>query len=397
MFNMRNSRIKDKDVPAIICFAGCDWWYHNKGLFAPQIMSRLAKRYKVLFINSLGMRVPTLKKDKYAFKKILRKLKSIARYLRRSDNGMYIFTPISLPFFNSSIVGPIITSLVLLQIKMVMILLSLREAIFYVGCPPAWEIVKRVRHRYLIYECTDIFEEMPGVNKSYITALDDVLTRTADLVLYVNTALWQCGRKKNANSLLLGHGVDFERFAHAEESKYIPEDMAAIPKPIIGYFGEITEEACDFSLLEHIAKMLPNMSIVFVGPISADVNRLKQFENVYFLGRKPYEEIPHYGKAFDVAIMPWNQNRWIKFCNPIKIKEYLALGKPVVSTYYPEIEPFNDLVYVAGNYVEFVSHIRKATKDDNIRLKRERKKRVQNETWDNKVEEILRYIKKGRQ
>lgn len=388
---------KTRAKPVLVCFAGCDWWYHNRGLFCPQVMTRLTKNYKVLFINSLGMRIPTLKRDKYAFKKILRKLKSIARYLRRSDNGMYIFTPISLPFFKSSILGPIITFLVLLQIKMVMILLSLREPIFYVGCPPAWEIVKRLHHRYLIYECTDIFEEMPGTNKHYIASLDKEISESANLVLYVNKALWKKGVSRNKNSLLVGHGVDFNLFVNATESKYVPEDMVKIPKPIIGFFGDISEEVCDFLLLEHIAKMLPNMSMVFVGPISADVSRLKQFENVHFLGQKPYEEIPHYGKVFDVAIMPWNRSKWIKFCNPVKIKEYLALGKPVVSTYYPEIELFNDLVYVAGNYIEFVSHIRKATKDDNIRLKRECRKRVQNETWDNKVEQILRYIKKDRQ
>lgn len=386
--------MKQERLP-IICFAGCDWWYHNRGLFCPQVMTRLAQQYKVLFVNSLGMRTPSLKKDKHALKRILCKLKSIARYLRRSDNGMYIFTPISLPFFKSSIVGPIITFLVLLQIKMVMILLSLREPIFYVGCPPAWEIVKRLRHRYLIYECTDIFEEMPGVNKSYITALDDVLTRTADLVLYVNTTLWQEGSKKNPNSLLLGHGVDFESFAHAEESKYIPEDMAAIPKPIIGFFGDISNKTLDMALLEFVADRLPDMSLVLVGPISADVSRLKRLGNVHFLGQKPYDQIPFYGKEFDVAIMPWNRSKWIEFCNPIKIKEYLALGKPVVSTYYPEIEPYSNLVYIASDYDTFVSNIHRAIEDrDPINVER-RRKRVQNETWDSKVEQIKVFIERN--
>jgi glycosyltransferase involved in cell wall biosynthesis len=115
---------------------------------------------------------------------------------------------------------------------------------------------------------------------------------------------------------------------------------------------------------------------------------------VHFLGQKPYEQVPFYGKEFDVAIMPWNRSRWIEFCNPIKIKEYLALGKPLVSTYYPEIEPYSDLVYVAKDYNAFVSCIRNATQERDPAKQEERRKRVQNETWDSKVEQIKAIIEK---
>ena len=358
------------------------------------MMTRFAREYKVLFINSLGMRRPSLKTDRHAFIKILRKLKSILRYLRKSDNGMYVLSPVSLPFPGNWLARAINTIAVLLQLKPVMFFLGLKKPFFYVNCPPAWELVKRLRWSYLIYERTDLFSEMSGVDKPYIASLDDALTRTADLVLYVNSALWREGRKKNTNSLLLGHGVDFERFACAEESNHIPEDIVAIPKPIIGFFGDITEEACDFTLLEHIAKNLSNMSLVLVGPISSDVSNLRAYGNIFFLGQKPYEQIPHYGKAFDVSIMPWKKNKWIEFCSPVKTKEYLALGKPVVSVDYPELKPYHDIVYAASDYDEFTDSIRRAARECDPHLKQRRQDRVRNETWDNKVKQIIEYIQK---
>jgi glycosyltransferase involved in cell wall biosynthesis len=116
---------------------------------------------------------------------------------------------------------------------------------------------------------------------------------------------------------------------------------------------------------------------------------------VYFLGPKPYEQIPFYGKEFDVAIMPWNRNKWIQFCNPVKIKEYLALGKPVVSTYYPEIEPYSDIVYIAQDNDAFVFRILEALEERDPAKAEERRKRVHNETWDSKVEQIIDFINKN--
>ena len=90
--------------------------------------------------------------------------------------------------------------------------------------------------------------------------------------------------------------------------------------------------------------------------------------------------------------MPWNQSEWIQHCNPVKIKEYLALGKPVVSTHYPEIEPYSDLVCVAGNYEEFAAGIETAIRDNDPRTAEERRMRVRDETWDSKVSQIRERI-----
>jgi glycosyltransferase involved in cell wall biosynthesis len=383
-----------RNQPVIVCFAGSDWWYHNQGLFCPQVVKRLAKDHVVLYINSLGMRTPSLTKGRDAIRKIFRKLRSMIKFLRKVDENIYVFSPVSVPVLGDTFSKKLSALAVLSQVKLVMMFLGFKNPVFYVGCVPAYDIVKKLERSYLIYERTDLFEEMPGINKEYIISLDRELATSADLVLYVNKALWKEGLQNNKNSILIGHGVDFERFAKAEETGYVPEDIAELPKPVIGFFGDITEDVCDFSLLEYTAKTLTDVSLVLVGPISSNVTPLKRYKNIYFLGPKLYEEIPHYGKVFDVAIMPWKKNKWIEFCNPVKVKEYLALGKPIVSMYYPEIEPYSDVVYVAHNYEEFVSCIRTALKENDPGMIYKRREKVKNETWDSKVEQIKTFMER---
>ncbi len=107
------------------------------------------------------------------------------------------------------------------------------------------------------------------------------------------------------------------------------------------------------------------------------------------LGQKPYEQIPHYGKCFDVAIMPWQQNRWIEVCNPIKLKEYLALGKPVVSSPFSELKNYLDVVYEAKTVVEFAEAIEKAISENNDERIAARQKKIAQFTWDSKARIVL--------
>ncbi len=379
----------------VICFAGCDWWYHNHGLFCPQIMKRLAKDSRVLFVNSLGMRIPSLRKDRSAVKKFIRKFRSLLRFLRKAEDGMWVLSPVSVPL-GSRFGRKLNIFSVSLQVKLAAVLLGFKNPVVYIGCPPALGVAKKLGPRqFMIYERTDLYEEMPQSDRSYISSLDDELTRSADLVLYVNRALYEQGVGKNENSLLLGHGVDFDFFVNSTKSERVPDDIAEIPRPIVGFFGDMSDKTLDVALLEFAAQKLPNVSFVLIGSVTADVSRLRELPNVHFLGRKPYEEIPFYGKKFDVAMMPWNRNKWIEYCNPVKTKEYLALGKPIVSVYYPEIEPYSDVVYVALDYDGFVSCIRKAVEEDDPAKVQERRERVKNETWDSKFEQIRAAIDKG--
>ncbi len=383
--------IRKSEKPSLVCFAGNDWWYHNRGLFCPQIMTRFASEFKVLHVNSLGMRVPSLRQDKYALKKIGRKLRSFARFVRK-DSNMHVMSPISLPLLGSRF-GRILNSRsVDLQVKSVMSALHMKKPVFYVNCPPAIDIVKKYPGAFLIYERTDIFEEMPGVDREYIRSLDRELTETSNLVLYVDTVMHQEGLALNPNSMLIGHGVDFDFFSEAENSDFVPEDIAQIPKPIVGYFGDICDKGFDFELYVEMARSLPHASFVLVGPLSSEVSALYDLPNVHILGQKPYEMIPHYGKLFDVALLPWKVNKWVTHSYPVKIKEYLALGNPFVSIDIPALADFRDVTYLADTHEEYIQQVKRALDDNDPSRRAARKDSVRQETWDFKAKQIIDFV-----
>ena len=134
---------------------------------------------------------------------------------------------------------------------------------------------------------------------------------------------------------------------------------------------------------------MPDFSVVLIGNSSVSLSALESRKNVYLLSQKPYEDIPHYGKCFDICFMPWQQNNWIEACNPVKLKEYLALGKPIVSTYFNELNGYEGFVEVANNANSFALAARKALKEDNPELAAARRNRVVGDTWDSKAKMIF--------
>jgi len=270
--------------------------------------------------------------------------------------------------------------------------LRINRPILWVACPAACDVALKLKKHSLIYQRTDRFEEYPNVDVNVIKRFDKRLKANADLTIYVNHKLYQQESNQCKKALLLDHGVEYERFATAENNKTIPSDIKDIKGPIVGFFGGIDEHTSDLALLQRVADLLPHISFVFIGKASADITNLNKRKNIWFLGQKPYEHIPHYGKCFDVAIMPWRQNHWIEACNPIKLKEYLALGKSIVSTPFPELKKYLDVVYVAKTSEEFARCIETALKEDNPERVAARRKKVQQETWDSKAKLVLENV-----
>ena len=377
----------------MVCFGGEDWWYHNRGHVDMQLMRRFAKYGTTLYVNSIVMQKPTLRKGigggKTFTQKLVRKTKSILRGLRKTDAGFWVYSALTLPVHHIACLRPVNNFLLRLQMSIVCSWLKIREPVVWVACPAACEVALGMKKLMLIYQRSDRFEEYPNVDRDIVTRYDRKLKKAADLTVFVNMTL--CAKEKTQcrKALYLDHGVDFEMFANAEKFENIPEDIQHINRPIVGFFGGIDSHTLDITFLESLTRILPNMNFVFVGAVSADVTELRRNTKVHFLGPKPYEQIPHYGKCFDVCIMPWRQNRWIQACNPIKLKEYMALGKPVISTPFAELHNYRDVVYVAQTPKDFASAIKKALNEDNPKKAQERRNKVRHVSWDNKAEVVL--------
>lgn len=366
----------------VICFSCGDWWYHNRGHFDMQLMRRFSRDVPVLYVNAMGMRLPSVREGTMFATRIVRKLRSVSKGFVKYANNFYVFSPLSIPLYSYSCTRRANAFLVRCQIRVAIRRIGFSHPLLWVVSPPAVDVLNNLQHALLVYQKTDDFKEFDGVDRPAITEMDRALTERSDLVIHVNQMLHEESIARGAHSFLTSHGVDYDRFAAESRDGDEPTDIARIEHPRVGFYGGIDSHTFDVGLLRDVASLLPGLSFVLIGHASADVDSLSALSNIHFLGQKPYEAIPSYGRAFDVAIMPWRQNKWIKACNPVKLKEYLALGKPVVSTPYPEGRSFRDIVYFAASAHQFAEAIQQALHEDCDELREKRKQRVAGQTWD---------------
>ncbi|HNZ86195.1 MAG TPA: glycosyltransferase [bacterium] len=187
-------------------------------------------------------------------------------------------------------------------------------------------------------------------------------------------------------------GVDLAHYMM--KNKLINNDIAKIHRPIIGYIGIIQENRINFDLIEYIAKKNLDKSIVLIGPIwNKDHEKLlKNYSNIYLLGKKTYGEAPDYINQFDVGIIPHMLNDFIKYTCPMKVYEYLACGIPVVTTDAPGIEQFKDVVSVANDFEKFNIAIQEELNNDSQEKIDNRIKIIKDHTWEKKVDQMLNHI-----
>lgn len=381
---------KDTKDMSFICFGGEDWWYHNQAHIDMQLMRRFARIGTALYVNSIVMQKPKIGDGKKFTEILVRKTKSILKGLKKSSFGFWVYSPFSLPVHHISWARPFNEALLRCQIQRIMRKLCMRAPVVWVACPSACDTAIEMRKGKLVYQRTDRFEEYPNVDRETILKYDRKLKASADMTVYVNRSFYDEEAYQCKNAFFLDHGVDYEMFASADNSRDVPAEMANIKKPIVGYFGLVAENKFDVEFINKVIELLPEFSFVFVGDISQECRGMFKKDNIQIFARQPYERIPHYGKCFDVAVLPLRINRWTEVANPIKLKEYLALGKPVVSTpSFTELQGYLDVVYEAKTPEDFAECIKKACSEDNPELVKKRRQKVAQASWDSKAELAL--------
>ncbi|MBB2933716.1 GT2 family glycosyltransferase [Amycolatopsis bartoniae] len=379
--------------PGYICFSAQDWWYHNQAHSDFQLMRSVARQRRVLVVNSIGMRMPTPGRSTQVTRRILRKLRSVAKFVRRPEPGFYVMSPLPLPFYGSPLLRRINATLVRAQVRAVTAALRMHEPVLMVTIPTAWDVVEPMRRRSLVFNRSDRHSDFPEADRGTIEQLEGALLDHADHVLYVSHALLDEEHARTGERAhFLDHGVDVEHFRPSAE---LPADLAAVPGPRLGFFGALDDFLVDFDLLEHVAKELPDCSLVLIGDATHDMTRFERYPNVHWLGFRPYATIPSYGSGFDVALMPWLDNEWIRHSNPIKLKEYLALGLPVVSTDFDELAAYRDRVRVANDPAAFVAAIRESLAHGAPLPSQRLRESVLGYSWRSRAAELVRVAETG--
>lgn len=394
LFGMRKwpaeTAVTSVEGPSYLCFSAQDWWYHNRAHSDFQLLRRVAKHRKVLLVNSIGLRMPTPGKSTQFLRRILRKLRSVAMLVRRplpDTPGFHVMTPLPLPFYGKPWLRKLNSVLVRAQVRTVCFFLRMGTPVVVATIPTAWDVVEPMKRKGLLFNRSDRHSAFPEADQSAIRALEDSLLSNSDHVLYVSRALQEEEQHLTGErAYFIDHGVDLEHFTR----RTLPEDLARIPGPRIGFFGSLDDYLVDFDLLERVAAEFPDASLVLIGDATCSMERYDKFPNVHWLDFKSYEQIPGYGSGFDVALMPWLDNDWIKHANPIKMKEYLALGLAVVSTDFPEVERYSDVIRVAGDHTAFVDQIRHTLADGGLKTPEERRAAVLAASWDSRARELMK-------
>jgi len=196
------------------------------------------------------------------------------------------------------------------------------------------------------------------------------LFNRADVVFTGGQSLYEAKRTQHSNVHLFPSSIDVYHFAQARERQEEPADQAAIPHPRLGFFGVI-DERMDLLLVEQVAHLRPDWHVVLIGPIvKINPNNAPQAPNIHYLNQKPYDQLPQYLAGWDVALMPFAHNDATRFISPTKTPEYLAGGRPVISTSIRDVvRPYGEsglvrIADTAGGTVAAVEAALKETPDE---------------------------------
>lgn len=218
-------------------------------------------------------------------------------------------------------------------------------------------ILETLNFETVVYDCMDELSLFKGASEHLINQ-EKYLIAHVDIIFTGGKSLYESKQKLHSNVHCFPSSVDRDHFSIASNKINIPTDIANIPSPIVGYFGVI-DERINLNLLEETAKKMPGVSFVMIGPLAKITDHdLPKEENIYYLGMKPYNELPHYIHAFDIAMMPFALNEATKYISPTKTLEYMAAQKPIISTKITDVvRDYNICLSLVENADEFADEI----------------------------------------
>jgi glycosyltransferase involved in cell wall biosynthesis len=365
----------------IICFAGEDWWYHHPHS-KRHILTRLSRDNKVIFVNSLTLGLPSISNRDF-FLKIRRKFKSYLRWLKNIPEGPYVMSPIILPYFGSRFFRALNLLLLIVQLRLVMWMIGIRRPIIWVAIPSAADIAKRLKSKLLLYQVSDKYDanEDSALSGSVIRSMDEQLKNMAQVVMFSGRKLFE--ESNLPNRYYLEQAVDFDHFANESPSE--ADDVRSIPRPVLGYMGWM-DYVMDVPLIKEVSKRRPSWHWVLIG----NKSNLVQIDlsNVHFLGPKPYAALPSYVRHVDIFVLPWKvDNKFTSYGSAIKVREYMATGKPIViAALYEYLHTPGLRVYQTVD--EFIAAVEDALANDDVASRELRQAQVRNCTWDVRTREL---------
>jgi len=373
----------------IICFAN-DW--AADPLSKKQIMLRLAGRHRILWINSINNRRPRFaSKD---FRRTVQRLRDFKRGLMQVGDRIWVLSPVYVPYHGRPLVRSVNRRLVGWQIRKALRQLNFTQPITWSFVPTSADFVGTFGERLIVYQCVDEYVAFTDAAPEICERERDLLVKS-DFVVVCSSALQESKQKSNPRTYLVTHGVDYAHFRRAsDESTQVAEELRTIKRPILGFHG-LLGDWVDLSLIGEVARQRPGWSVVLVGRTDTDLTPLEGLSNVHVIGHRPYSKLPEFLRGFDVALLPFVRNELTRNANPLKLREYLAAGLPVVATPLPEVMRLERLISLATTPQEYIREVSRLLGEGAVGPSRQRSEQMAGESWDFKVVEIEQLLTRG--
>jgi glycosyltransferase involved in cell wall biosynthesis len=268
----------------------------------------------------------------------------------------------------------------------------------WIAIPTAVEVVCRLNESLVIYHVSDKYDANTmdhATDPALIRKLHERAIAAADLVFYSSRKLYDEVIAGRGKSYFLEQAVDFDHWSRLSGSQMeVADDVEKIPKPRIGYFGAIESWLIDQELIKQASQRRPEWNWVFIGNKSRGLE-IEDLPNVHFLAPVSYEQLPYYAAGFDVCVLPWNTDLpFTSYGSAIKVREYLASGKPVVISPLPEYESMSEVLRIGRTRDQFLNLVEDALHETGSELVQARQSAVKNGTWDARAEWVSGLIEK---
>ena len=373
-----------KTFDGIIALGGVDWWYHNRGHYDLRLLRALAPEIPVLYVNSVGVRVPRLGQGGRFAQRVLRKLSSLRQGLVEVEPGFHVA---SLAYLPSSGARALWAGALACQVRLAARHLGLRRPLLWAANPTAAELMGRIGEVATLHQRTDRFEAFEEGDAARLEGQVQRLLEESELSVYCARGLMAEDAPRVRSAAFVEHGVDIDVFERAgrlavEEQQVLRD----VPRPRVGFVGGLDRHTFDLELFRSVARRAQDLHFVLVGGSTLPEEAF-ELDNITRVERQPVEAVPGYMAACDVLMMPWNQSPWIDGCNPIKLKEYLAVGRPIVSTPFRELERYAGLVRTATTASAFEDQLRRALSGPHDPAPG--RDRVRGATWSDQARRVL--------
>jgi len=352
---------------------------------------------KVIFVNSISMGLPGLG-HKDLLPRITRKLRSYSKLVRETEEGITVVSPASLPFFGSAAARATNRRVIGLQIRKLARSRGLTKPVVWIAIPTAAELIGELDEAAIVYHVSDKYDANTmdhATDPAHIRRLHQHAIDAADLVFYSGRRLFNEATSGCERSYLLEQGIDYDHWqaVGSGEIEVAPE-VARIPRPRLGYFGAIEPWLVDQELIKRAARERPEWQWIFIGNRSRGLD-IEGLPNTHFLPPVAYKDLPRYAAGFDVCVLPWEtEQAFTSYGSAIKVREYLATGKPVVISPLPEYEPMSDVLRIARTRNDFMKLVEDAIQENDPAARARRQAAVCSGTWDARAEWVSALIEK---